>query len=78
MKSVFTLWHIHEVEGEEDEDRFIGVFSSREEAENIMESFKTKPGFKEAPDGFIIDEYQLGKTHWESGFILDDINNDSL
>ena len=68
MESVYILWHIHELDGDSDE-KLIGVYKSREDAEAAIERLKDKPGFKDAIDGFEIHDYVLGQDGWTEGFI---------
>lgn len=67
MTSVFTLEHSYESDGYE-ETKFIGVYSSREEAEMAIERLKTQNGFKYHVDAFHIEEYEINKDHWTEGF----------
>jgi hypothetical protein len=68
MDSVFVLWHIHEVDGDTDE-KLIGVYRTRDDAEAAIRRLEDKPGFKEARKGFEIDEYVLGRDGWTEGYI---------
>jgi len=67
MKSVFILEHSYE-KGECDETKFIGIYSNREEAEKAVGRLKTMPGFRDRPDDFHIEEYELNKDHWSEGY----------
>jgi len=68
MDSVFVLWHSHEVQGVDDE-KLIGVYKTRADAEAARERLKDKPGFKDLPHGFEVHEYVLGQDGWTEGFI---------
>ncbi|MGZ4122167.1 MAG: DUF7336 domain-containing protein [Tumebacillaceae bacterium] len=68
MTSVFVLQHSYELDDVE-ETKIIGIFSSREKAEAIVEEYKLFPGFREYPDCFHIDEYVLDRSFWTGGFI---------
>ena len=52
---VFLLWHVHELPGGEEATKFLGVYSSRELAEQAQQQAVTLPGFRDAPAGFCID-----------------------
>ena len=68
MKSVYLLFHAHQLpEGEED-SKLIGVYVSRTDASAAQARAQTRPGFKDHADGFTIDEYEIGKNHWVDGF----------
>jgi len=54
-----------------DEGKFIGVYSTRVLAEQAVERSRQLPGFRDHPDDFFIDAYQLNEDHWTSGFVTD-------
>jgi hypothetical protein len=66
--SVFILWHIHTVDGEDDE-KLIGVYASNKEAQAAITRLSPKPGFSSTQGGFHIDEYELGVDHWMEGYV---------
>jgi hypothetical protein len=68
MDSVFILWHSHEV-AENTDEKLIGVYRTREEAQGAIGRLEDKPGFKDARDGFEIHEYVLGIDGWTEGYI---------
>lgn len=70
--SVFVLWHIHVV-GADDDAKLIGVYKSNQDAKSAIARLSSKPGFRAAPDGFKIEEYEIGKDHWTDGFGLSDL-----
>jgi len=72
MKSVFLLWHMQEFPDGSDSNKLIGVYESRADAEAAIGRVGVQPGFAEMPEGFLIDEYELGKDHWTEGFVSTD------
>jgi hypothetical protein len=68
MDSVFILWHCHELRGDTDE-KLIGVYRTREDAEAAIDRLKDKPGFRDVPDGFEIHDYVLGRDGWTEGYV---------
>ena len=69
MKNVFVLEHIYEQE-EQDEIKFIGIFSSLERAQDVIEELRFKNGFKNFPvDCFKISESIIDNYEWKDGFI---------
>lgn len=70
MKSVFILQHSHALSdiGEE-ETKFIGVYSSKDKAHEAIERLSKQPGFRDLPDYFCIDEYEIDLDHWCEGFV---------
>jgi hypothetical protein len=68
LKSVFLLLHSYERDDCE-ETKTIGIYSTNEKAQNVIEKYKKLSGFKDYPDCFYIAEYEIDKDHWEEGFI---------
>lgn len=71
MRSVYVLFHTAEAPLA-DEDRLIAVFSDQGEAVQAIETLRAKPGFRDSPQGFGLDEYELDKDYWQEGFAWDD------
>jgi hypothetical protein len=69
MTSVFVLQHVHTLEDNVEDVKFIGVYSSREKAEAAVARMGRLPGFVDAPDGFHIDEYRVDQDHWAEGYV---------
>jgi hypothetical protein len=68
MKSVFILWHTHELPGQEDDSKLIGVYETAELAGCAKKRAACLPGFADHPNGFEICEYQVGRDGWTEGF----------
>jgi len=72
MKFVYLLWHTHSDEllvGGEDV-KLIGVYTSKENAEEAQSRTEQLEGFKDHPEGFEISCNELDKDEWTSGFII--------
>ena len=80
MKTVFVIQHLHVLDGEKEDVKFIGVYRSLESAHAAIERLRGQPGFCEHPrvvdpltdddeSGFYIGEYELDKDHWPEGFV---------
>lgn len=67
MNTVFILQHSYELEGC-DETKFIGAYSTKEQAELAINRLKDQNGFKYRPDAFEISEYVLDQDNWTEGF----------
>lgn len=65
MKDVFILWHQN---AKTEDNKLLGVFESEVKARNAIDATSDLPGFKDSPDGFLVDRYQLDKVHWAEGF----------
>ncbi len=68
MKEVFILDHVPEFENGEEDTKFIGVYSSYEEAEKARTRAVKQPGFSDYPDGFMINLHILNHGNWTEGF----------
>ncbi len=65
--NVYVLFHINKLN--EDDSKLLGVYSSKENAQKAKKRMKTLPGFKDSPNSFLIDKYELNKDNWTDGFI---------
>lgn len=67
---VYLLTHsfVHDDECETEAFFLLGVYSTRSKAESRLKEARQLPGFRRYPDGFVIDEYELDKDEWTSGF----------
>lgn len=66
---LYIVCHMYEI-NEHEEARMIGIFSSVNKANEVIKKHKKLPGFKEYPDGFIVDTCKMEEEDWESGFII--------
>ncbi|GGF11702.1 hypothetical protein SAMN05443634_11616 [Chishuiella changwenlii] len=73
MEKLFILHHEYEYTYKKeifDEVKFIGVFSSKQKAEEAKNLLKNKKGFINYPeDCFIIGEIGVDTVEWLEGFI---------
>ena len=53
----------------DDSFTLLGLYSTRQLAEQRIEQARTLPGFRRFPDGFYIHEYAVGESHWPNGFV---------
>ena len=68
MSRVYVLQHVHSLDDGAEDVKFIGVYSSRENAQAAIARLCLAPGFSDAPAGFHIDEYLLDKDQWVEGY----------
>jgi hypothetical protein len=66
---VFILWHVHELESGDDE-KLIGVHQTEDDAKAVIDRLRSQPGFKDTPEGFQIDRYEINKDHWTEGYVV--------
>lgn len=69
MTSVFIVQHVHEHEDGNEDVKFIGVYSSREQADAAVVRLRRLPGFADAPTGFHVEEYAVDRDHWTAGYV---------
>ena len=69
MTTVYLLFHEHDLGNGDSDDKLIGVYPSREEALKAQERAVLLDGFRDVPEGFSIDAYELGKDHWTTGYV---------
>ena len=69
---IYELWHVYEPEddcGYHDEEKLIGIYSTREKAEEAISSHKDLEGFRDLPQKcFEIHESELDRSRWNDGF----------
>jgi hypothetical protein len=66
---VFVVQHAHALDEDNEDLKFIGVYSTEENAKTAVSRLSLRPGFRETADGFHIDRYVVDKDHWTDGFI---------
>ncbi|WP_208298621.1 DUF7336 domain-containing protein [Streptomyces liangshanensis] len=52
-----------------DDVKLLGVFSTRERAEAGRERARVLPGFRDEPECFVVDGYELDVGTWGEGFV---------
>ena len=68
ITSVYMVEHSYELE-DCDETKFIGIFSTEEEAKRIVTEYQNLLGFKDYPNNFFINKCQLDIAEWCEGFV---------
>jgi len=72
MRAVYLVQHLRpEEDGEPEDVKIVGIFSSRANAEAAVRKVMSLPGFKRYPDGFHIDRYELNGIWFAEGFGFD-------
>jgi hypothetical protein len=73
MKQVYILWHHYPDDSDDDNAKLLGVYSSKEVAEQRREAkYKLLPGFSQGEGEFTIDAYEIDRDHWDEGFYRED------
>lgn len=66
---VFVVQHVHQL-GEDREDvKLLGVYATAVSAHAAVERLSMQPGFRDAPEGFSVDRYEVGLDHWTEGYV---------
>lgn len=68
LKSVFVVQHSYVLSGCE-ETKLIGVYATRQAADEAIRRLQVAPGFRDHPTEFSVDEYPLDLDHWIEGFV---------
>ena len=68
MRTVYLLHHVHTMPNESKDVKLIGAYATREEAEEALKRVRDAPGFCELPEGFSIDECEIGRDYGPTGF----------
>lgn len=68
---VYLLWFVQECQEEQDIELLIGVYETESAAKAAIQRLGNKSGFKDFPEGFQVDSYEIGKDSWTEGFVRD-------
>jgi hypothetical protein len=66
---VFLLWHTHAFEDGNEDDKLLGVYSTRDLAEEAQARALLHPGFCDVSEGFCIDAYEVDGDKWMEGYV---------
>ena len=66
---LYIVTHIKGDSENIDDFKIIGIYSSKSEAEKVVNRLRNMPGFSGYPNHFNIGPYVLGKNYWEDGFV---------
>jgi hypothetical protein len=66
---VFLLWHSREMGDGETDNKLVGVYSTHAAAEAAIARKLQFEGFRDFPEGFLIDPYELDRDAWSEGFV---------
>jgi hypothetical protein len=72
MSTVYILWHVgqdFDEKGDDEDAKLLGVFSSNDTAQAWQEEARLLPGFRDAPDRFMIEPHELDKPEWTEGYV---------
>lgn len=69
MEKAKHVYLVHHKNPKNDDEKFIGVYSTRLKARKAIQDLKTQPGFRDSPRKFKISDHELDRTWWTEGFI---------
>jgi hypothetical protein len=64
-----VLQHVHSREDGVEDVKSIGVYSTRDKAQDTAVRLGRLPGFVDAPDGFHVEEYRVDQDYWAEGYV---------
>jgi hypothetical protein len=70
MITVHVLWHRCTDEEGRDHELMLGIYSTQEKAEQVLALLRDKPGFRDYPDGFEIQDATIDRTYMTKGFVF--------
>ena len=59
--NVFVLLHVNSHDDDSEDVKFIGVYSTHQNAIDAVRRLQAQPGFSQSIEGFHIDEYEIDK-----------------
>jgi hypothetical protein len=65
---VHILWHHYPDDADDENAKLLGVYSSRELAEQRIGKCASLPGFSSGEGAFSIDPCEVDKDEWTEGF----------
>ncbi len=66
---VFVVEHVHEFEDGSEDAKLIGVYSTEQLARDAVARLSPQRGFRDSPQNFHVDAYDLDEDHWTEGFV---------
>jgi len=66
---VYIVQHERIISENVEDIKFIGVYSTKENAQEAVTRLSLQPGFSDTVDGFYIDEYIMDKDNWTEGYV---------
>ncbi len=68
MRLVYLLEHVHVFDEDNQDVKTIGIYETEQLAQEAIERISKQPGFREAPDGFVISAHELNQDSWDEGY----------
>lgn len=68
MTMVYEIKYARDLSDDVADVKFVGVFSTREKANEALEEVKKLPGFAQYPECLLVTEVEVDLDHWTYGF----------
>ena len=68
MTMVYEIKYARDLSDDVTDVKFVGVFSTREKANEALEEVKKLPGFAQYPECLLVTEVEVDLDHWTYGF----------
>jgi len=69
LDRAYVLHHILRDDEFGDDAKLIGVYRSQEAVDAAIARLADQPGFRDYPECFSAEAYELDKDHWTEGFV---------
>jgi hypothetical protein len=69
--SAWVVQHVAREDTDDEDVKFIGVYSSEAKARLAVKRLRMQPGFSAYPSSFHVERYGLDQDHWTEGFFTD-------
>lgn len=66
MKYIYTVQHVNDKNGDA---KHLGSYPTMQRATEVVEKYRKIKGFKDSPNGFFIDRYEVDKEYWQEGYV---------
>ena len=66
---VFQLYHTHVFSDDREDVKELGIYSTREKAEQALARATQLPGFRDSPERLEIAEAYVDRDEWTEGFV---------
>lgn len=66
---VFQLCHTHVFSEDREDIKELGIYSTREKAEQALRRASQLPGFRDSPERLEIVEAEIDEDRWTTGFV---------
>ena len=70
MTHAYMLWHIRDL-GDEEDWKFIGLYSSLAQVDAARERVSRLPGFRDTPKAFRAEKVAVDVDQWTEGFVTE-------